>query len=447
MTAIVRLLAKDARRLVRSPLLLVALVVYPLLIALLLGLVVRYAQERPRVALVDEAGLPATIQLGERRFDLRALFEDAAEVELVRVPADEAERELATGRVVASLTIPRDFTVKLRRLNESPRIVLRTSRGVVGTRVVEKMRALTYGLNLTLQKAYIDANLGYVELLERGGTGRLGNTEVTVMGLQRARHELEGLARSSDPEVAAAAKELASFVGQVGGAVDQVAAFLKATANPVELVDEEEGGRTWLLSAQVQSYALGLALAFVAVLLGAASITGEREEQTLGRLVRGLVRPAVLVAEKVLFVAGIGAAIGVLLAVVFGAVVELGGVTGGQPWERLPLLAGGLALAAAAFGALGVLLGTLARDASGAMLLALLVGLPVVLLGVVPAGSFALADTLASLVPFGHAVDLATAALYDSDPWGAAAREAAWLLGLTVVFASAARLTFRRLLV
>lgn len=447
MTAIALLLTKDARRLARSPLLVVALVVYPLLIALLLGLVVRYAQERPRVALVDRAGLPATIQLGDRRFDLRALFEDAAEVELVPMPAEEAQRELATGRVVASLTIPQDFTVKLRRLNESPRMILRTSQGVVGTRVLEKMRALTYAINLTLQKAYIDANLGYVALLKRGGTGQLGETEITVMGLEQARRRLGVLARSSDPEVAAAAREVARFVGQVGGAVDQVAAYLQATANPVELVSEEEGGRAWLLSAQVQSYALGLALAFVAVLMGAASITGEREEQTLGRLVRGPVRPAVLVAEKVLFVAGIGAAIGVLLALVFGAVVELGSVSGGQPWERLPLLAAALVLAAAAFGALGVLLGTLARDASGAMLLALLVGLPVVLLGVVPAGSFALADTLASLVPFGHAVDLATAVLYDSDPWGAAARQAAWLLGLTVVFALATRLAFRRLLV
>ena len=75
------LLGKDARRLGRSPLLLVALVVYPLLIALLLGLVVRYAGERPRVALVDQAGLPITIVIGGERFDLRRLFEDAAEVE------------------------------------------------------------------------------------------------------------------------------------------------------------------------------------------------------------------------------------------------------------------------------------------------------------------------------------------------------------------------------
>lgn len=447
MTTLRLLFQKDARRLLRSPVVLVALVVYPLLLALLLGLVVRYAGERPRVALVDEAGLPRTIQLGARRFDLRALFEDAAEVDLVRMPAEQAAREVENGRAVASLTIPRDFTLKLRRLDESPRMILRTSEGALGTRVVEKMRALTYGINLTLQKAFIEANLGYVDLLKRGGTGRLGKSDVTVMGLQQARDELARLARSPDPEVASAAKELAVFVGQVEGAVDQVGAYLQATANPLRLVTESESGRTWLLSAQVQAYALGLALAFVAILLGAASITAEREERTLGRLVRGLVGSGALVVEKVVFVAILGAGIGLLLALVFGGVVELGSVSGGQPWERLPLLAAGLVLAAAAFGALGVLLGTLARDASGAMLLALLVGLPVVLIGIVPPGSFALAGTLSALAPFGHAVDLATAALYDTSPWRPVAREGAWLLGLAAAFAALARLTVRRLLV
>lgn len=441
------LLGTDARRLTRSPLLLAALVVYPLLIAVLVGLVVRYAGERPRVALVDEAGLPSSIQLGDRGFDLRALFEEAAEVDLVRMPAEDAAREVANGQAVASLTIPKDFTRTLRRLNESPRIVLRTSEGAIGSTAVEKMRALTYAVNLQLQQAFIAANLGYVDLLKRGGSGRLGETDVTVMGLEEASAELERLATSDDPEVAAAAKELGVFVGQVDGAVDQVGEFLRATANPIELVVVEQAGRTWLLSAQVQAYALALALAFVAVLLGAASITSEREERTLGRLVRGLVGLGTLVAEKTLFVALLGAGIGLLLAVVFGVVVEVGGVSGGQPWERLPLLAAGLLAGAAAFGALGVLLGTLARDASGAMLLALLVGLPVALLGVVPPGTFALADALAAAVPFGHTVDLATAALYDDSPLPAVLRQAAWLLGLTLAFAACARVAARRLLV
>lgn len=447
MTRLGLLLGKDARRLARSPLLLVALVVYPLLIALLLGLVVRYAGERPRVALVDQAGLPSVIVIGDERFDLRTLFEDAAEVELVRMPPDEAARQVATGQAVASLTIPRNFTVKLRRLNESPRIVLRTSQSALGTRVVEKMNALTYAINLKLQKAYVDANLGFVDLLKRGGSGRLGDTEVTVMGLEQARHQLERLAGSPDAKVAAQAKELARFVGQVEGAVDQVGAYLQATANPIELVSKKERGRTWLLSAQVQAYALALALSFVAVLMGAALITSEREERTLGRLIQGLVGLGGIVTEKIVFVSLLGASVGLVLALVFGAVVEVGSVSGGQPWERLPLLTVGLVLVAAAFGAVGLLLGTLARDTSGAMLLALLIGLPVVLLGVVPTGSFPLADTLSEVVPFGHAVDLAAAVLYDADPWPEALRQGAWLLGLTLVFALLARVTARRLLV
>ncbi|HEY4622042.1 MAG TPA: hypothetical protein VIG93_10105, partial [Gaiellaceae bacterium] len=83
MKALWLLLGNDTRRLLRSPLLLAAFVVYPLVIALLVGLVVRYAGERPRVGLVDRAGLPRTIVIGERNFDLRHLFEEAAEVELV----------------------------------------------------------------------------------------------------------------------------------------------------------------------------------------------------------------------------------------------------------------------------------------------------------------------------------------------------------------------------
>jgi len=441
------LLGKDALRLARSPVLLVALVVYPLLIALLLGLVVRYAGERPRVALVDQAGLPSVIVIGEQHFDLRALFENAAEVNLVRMSAGKAARQVATGQAVASLTIPRDFTMKLRRLNESPRIVLRTSRSALGTRVVEKMNALTYAINLELQKAYVEANLGFVGLLKRGGTGRLGETEVTVMGLEQARAELERLALSRDPQVAAQARKLARFVGQVGRAVDQVGAYLQATANPITLVSRKEKGRTWLLSAQVQAYALALALAFAAVLMGAALITSEREERTLGRLVRGLVGLGGIVTEKIAFVSLLGAGVGLVLACVFGAVVEIGSVSGGQPWARLPLLAVALVLIAAAFGAVGLVLGTLARDTSGAMLLALLVGLPVVLLGVVPAGSFPLADTLPQVAPFGHAVDLAAAVLYDTDPWTQALRQGAWLLGLTLAFALLARVTARRLLV
>ena len=440
------LLANDARRLLRSPLVLAAFVVYPLVIALLVGLVVRYAGERPRVGLVDRAGLPRTIFIGDRDFDLVRLFEEAAEVELVRMSEDRAARDLDSGRVLATLTVPEDFSAKLRRLDESPQLLLRTSEGALGSRVAEKMKALIYAVNLRLQQAYIETNLGYVDLLRRGGSGQVGRERLTLIGLRRARAELEALARSQDPEVAEPARELATFLRQVDGAVGRVGDFLRATANPIDLRTEARAGRTWALSAQVQAHALALALAFMALLLGASVVTAEREEGTVNRLVRGLVSLSGLVAEKVVLVAVVGTAVAAVLACGFGLVVEISDVSGGQPWERLPLLLGGLAAAAAAFGALGVLAGTLARNAGTAMLLALLVGLPLALAGIVPAGASEATDLLRAAVPFAATVELAAAALYEPDPWAAVAEEVARLLVLTVAFAVLARLTVRRLL-
>ncbi len=441
------LLRKDLRTLRRTPALALALVAYPLVIALVVGLVVRYAGERPRVALVDEQGaLPGLLVVGGTRFDVRARLSQAAEVDLVPMSRAQAERELDTGRVTAALIVPPDFITKLRGLRESPTLVLRTTRGGLGTRVVEKMRSLVYSTNLELQQAYIDANLAAVDLLLRGGSGTIGRTPFTLLGIQRARTELRALQRASDSAVAARARELDAFMGQLQGAVGQVGSFLRATANPIELVQEEREGRTWLLSAQVQGYALAIAVAFVTVILGAGALVAEREENVLGRLARGLAGLGQIVFEKVVFVALIGTALGLVLAVVFGLIVELGEVSGGEPWLRLPLLLVGLVLAAGAFGSFGVLIGALAREAATASLVAFLVALPLTLLALVPAGSITAAEWIGALFPFGHAQAVLSAALYDERPAGSLVRQGAWLVGLGLAYGAGARVAARRML-
>jgi len=440
------LLAKDARVLGRSRLLAAGLVVYPLLVALVVGLVVRYAGERPEVSLVGEEALPSIVRVGDRTFDLRRELAEADEVRFVSRTAEDAERELESGRALATFLIPDDFADRVTSMRESPEVTLITTRSELSSRVIEKLQALVYSLNLDLQQAYIDANLAAVDLLLRGGSGKIGDTEFTLLGLDGAEERLAVLARSPDPEVATRAAELLEFMGELRGAVDQVGVFLRATANPVVLETDTQGGRAWLLSAQVQVYALALTLAFVTTLLGAAAITSEREDATIGRLARGLVPLGRLVAEKVVFATVIAAAIGALLALVFGAIATVGDVSGGVPWARLPLLAVALVLAAAAFGAFGVLLGTLGRDPGTAMLLAFLVALPLALLGIVP-GDAGLAGRAGDLFPFGHASGLFSGVLYDASPWEALVRGAVWLSALAVAFALLARAGARRLVV
>lgn len=442
------LLRKDLRVLGRSPALLAALVVYPLVFAALVGLVVRYANDRPRIAFVDLDDLPETLAVGGQDFDVPAVIEEVSEAAtLVPLSEEEAERRLETGEVVAALFVPRGFASRLRGMVESPRLLLRTTRGGLAGRVEQQTQALVYELNRSLQEAYIEANLEYVDLLVSGGRGTFLGDEFDVVGLERAAEVLARLeAESDDPAEAADLRELRAFVEQAQLALAASDQSLRATANPIELEIERGAGRTWLLSAQLQAYALALTLAFVCVLLAAGAMAAERDENVIGRLARGLVRLLDLVVVKVALAAVVGLALGLSIALLFGISAELSGVIGGEPWGRLPLLAVGLALAAAAFGAFGALVGVVAREARTAVLVAFLAALPLVLVGLVPRDSLAAAAWVSDAFPFAHAVRFFESALYDLDPWGTLAREGAWLLGLGAAFAAAARLGVRRLL-
>jgi ABC-2 type transport system permease protein len=195
----------------------------------------------------------------------------------------------------------------------------------------------------------------------------------------------------------------------------------------------------------VQSYGIALTVTFLALLLAAGATAAERDEGTIGRLRRGLVSLDALVAAKVALAAVVGVVLATAIAVVFGLVVTTGGVKGGEPWLRLPLLLVGVLLAAAVVGAAGTLLGALARESRAASLLAVLVVLPVVFLGLVPRGAAAAAWWLSQALPFAHAVKWFSAALYDTSPWRTLGVQTAWLVGIGAVLFALARRAVRQL--
>jgi hypothetical protein len=442
------LLAKDLRILGRSPALLAALILYPLVFAVLVGLVVRYASDRPRVAFVDLDRLPETLTVGGQRFNVpRVISEVQGSVDLVPMDEEEGDRQLATGGIVAEIVVPPGFASKLRGMVESPKLILKTARGGLSGRVEQQTQALVYALNQRLQTAYIKANLAYVKLIVEGGQGSFLGNEFDIVGLDRAGEMLDEIERTSDdPEIRERARELATFVREARLALGASDQSLRATANPIELEIDKKAGRTWLLSAQLQAYALGLTLAFICVLLAAAALAAERDENVIGRLLRGLIRLVDLVLVKVFLAAFVAVGLGFAIALLFGAVAEILDVSGGEPWQRLPLLVVGLALAGAAFGAFGALIGALSRESRTAVLVAFLATLPLVLVGLVPEGAALAAWWAARAFPFSHSVDFFQAALYDTNPWGTLVREAVWLLGLGLGFGAAARLAVRRLL-
>jgi hypothetical protein len=448
MSGIRALLGKDLRILGRSRALVVALLLYPLLIALLVGLVARFATDRPRVGFVDLDGIPAEVDVGGQRFDVNEVLERVeTEVDLVPLSEEEADQRLRSGDIVAAIVVPPGFVANLRSLVRQPELVLETTRGGLAGRVERQTEALVFNLNRELQDAYIQANLDYVRMIQEGGEGEFLGNEFSVVGLRGAERLLAQLrARTDDPASERDIAELETFVREAQLALDQSGQTLRATANPITLRLDDEGRRSWLLSAQVQAYALALTIALLCIVVAAGAIASERDENVLARLARGLVRLGALVVEKVALVVVVGLTVGVVLTAVLGLVLALAGSTAFASWFRLPVLLVALGLAAAAFGAFGVLLGVLARETRTAALVALLVALPLVLLGFLPEVSVGAAYWISSAFPFAHAVTIFEATLYDADPWGTLAREAAWLVGLGFGFGALARLAMPRLL-
>jgi ABC-type transport system involved in cytochrome c biogenesis permease component len=434
------LFRKDVRVLVRSPVLLAALLAYPVVIAVLVGLVAGYASSKPRVAFVDRDHLPPVVAVGGRRFHLQTVVDQVAtNVTLVRLPQAEAARELASGEVVATITVPPGFLKKLATGVETPSLILRTARGGLTATVTEQTQALVYRLNRKLQSAFIEADLAYVNLILHGGPGSFLGRHFDVLGLERMQAILDAMPPSQRRT------QLDEFARVARLALAQTGNALAATANPIDLVQPKTKGRTWALSAQVQAYGIALTVTFLALLLAAGAAAAEKDEGTIGRLGRGLVSWGQLVAAKVALAAAAAVVLGGAIAIVFGIVVEAGGVTGGEPWARLPLLLVGVGLAGAVVGAAGALLGALAREARTASLVAVLVVLPVCFLGLVPSAVAAPAAWISNALPFVHAVRFFGAALFDTSPWRRVGVEAAWLIGIGAVFAGLARAGMRRL--
>ena len=441
MKRVLLLLRKDALVLKRSPLLLGILLAYPLAIAVLVGLVASYSNSKPRVGFVDQDNLPPTVTIGGKRFDVNHTIDQVSRnVNLMRLTPEEAQRDLKNGKVVAVVTVPPGFISTLEGMVRSPHLQVQLTQGTISSRVDQQVQALVYSLNRQLQRAYIENNLQYVRLILHGGNGSFLGQQFNVLGLERAESNLRRMKQT--PRV----RQLEDFIHDARIALANTGEALRATAHPITIQRIHTRGRTQVLGANVQAYALGLTITFLTLMLAAGSLAAERDENVIGRLARGLVGLGHLVWAKVVLAAALALLLGGAIAVTFGVIIEIGGVTGGEPWERFPLLVLGLLLAGGTLGALGALLGGLAREARSASLVALLVVMPIVFLGLIPSQIVPPAGWASDALPFTHAVQFFRSALFDLSPWGELARQTLWLLVLGAIFGGLARLGARRLL-
>jgi ABC-type multidrug transport system permease subunit len=365
-------------------------------------------------------------------------------VELVNMTRRRAQTALARGDVVAAIVVPRGFVSDLSSLIVSPSVLLLTNRNAYEERILRETQSFVYTLNSDVQTEYIRSNSHFLDVLVSGGRAEALGRTYSVLGLQATRERIQAVEAQLPANSGARAQldSVIAFAGQASAALGLAHQALAATAHPVRLVKRSTSGRSYLLGSQVQSYGLGISLAFVTLLLGAAVLTLERDENVLARLLRSGARPALLVAEKVALCAIVGCVLGALLAVGFGVAAEIS--SSGAAWARMPVLLLPLAAAGAAFGALGCVVGAAVRDLRASSLVGVALVTPLVLVGLVPRQVSPLAAQVSELLPFAPAARAFGATLFDAAPLSTMLWASGHLVLLSVALGGAAMALFRR---
>jgi ABC-2 type transport system permease protein len=440
------LLLKDLRILRRSPLMVALLVIYPIVIAVLIGFALSRGPDKPEVAFYNGLSVSAsTIELGGREIDLAdeegELFED---IEVIPVDSrKEAIQKVRDGDVLAAMVIPEDLASDLQSTLESGRLeVFYNGEDPAKQAFVENtIEAQVKAANAALTTRIAEEALELLDLIGDGGEYTFLGQDFNVLGLASAEQILTET-RATLPRGSEQREELDRVIDFTDLARENLSFsddVLNVVGEPIKVSSKSlDGDRTSLDSFAV-ALAASVSLMFITLLLAAGMLAIEREENAFPRLVRGLVSRSGLLAEKAGLAAVCSTAVCLLMLVGLGLFVDL-------EWSRFGLWVVALGAGALAFAALGLAIGTLAREVRAASLLAFMLSLPLAFLALVPSGAVApaLYDTIravSAVFPFKPTLDALDAALNDAGGLGGAL---AHLAVLVLAFGALSRLALRR---
>ena len=441
------MLLKDLQILRRSKLLVGLLIVYPIAIATLMGFALSSGPDKPRVAFLNQVPENrGTIRIGSEKISVDTYTDELFEaIDKVTVQSrNEALAKVRSGEALAAVVIPPDFTQKLSSGGFSSAEVEVIYNGdalkqaFVRSTIASKLSAADAALSKK-----VNALAGtYVDTIMNGGTIDVLGAQFELLGLKNADKRLQTAIKSPglSPELKRLLGPVQNF-SEIGVAnANRVKDVLNTVENPVKVSETVLSGRRTPLDAFAVAVAVAVSLMFVCVLLASGLLALEREENTFARLARGLVTGGRLLVEKIGLAAACSFAVTMVMLLGVSIFVPL-------DWGRFGLWVLALAFGATAFAAMGVAIGSLAREVRAASLLAFLLSLPLAFLALVPSGGvspllYDIIRVISACCPFKPTLQAIDSAINGSDP--AIGISLAHLAALTAVFGLAARAGLRR---
>jgi len=420
------LFVKDLQLLRRSPLVTALLIIYPIVLAVLIGLAISRSPEKPRVAFLNQIPASAGLSLGETggfsQEEARRRLCERIDCVPASSRADVVEK-VKDGEVLGGLILPADFLSKLQAeltTNSSERatveVLVNQDDPLKAQIVDDRISSLLTEANLLLSDRITDVAVNYEQLLATGGEFEipfLGQT-VHVLGLERSEQILRSLEGSLPPAQRSQVAQVTEFARLARENLSLANQLLSSIRQPIAVDKQVVAGSIPPLDTFAVAVAAAVTLLFVTVLLVSGSLALEREENTYTRLTRGLVSEEGLLAEKAALGTLAGLIVTLLMLVAITPFQEIG-------WSRIYLIVPAILLAGAASSALGLAIGAAAREVRASALLAFALALPVAFISLVPSGTVSktlldVIHVIAGAFPFRPALDALSGALAESGP-------------------------------
>jgi ABC-type multidrug transport system permease subunit len=422
------------------------LVIYPVIVALLIGFALSRGPDKPTIAVLNQVPPGEKLEIGGEHFDsVLSKSELSGRARTIDVSSRaEAERKVRDGDALAALIIPPDTGQKAESQLEQAQVevLLNEEDPVKGRLVDDAISSIVADQNRRLSRALIKTNLQYLQLLLKGGTVNVLGNQFTVLGLRRI-GEITSAAQRELPRESPVRKQLDQVIrfNQLAQQnFDLGGKALTAASEPIKVHKELLSGNRVPLTSFAAAVAVAVSLMFVTVLLASGSLALERTNDVFSRLVRGPVSRTGLLSEKILLAAAVALVVTLVMVMVVGTLVSV-------EWGRFPLWLLTLATGGLAFGALGVAIGALAREVSMASLIAFALLLPLVFVALVPSGVvspwlYDVTRAVSALFPFKPSLRALESALFGE---GGLVGPLLHLTALTCGFGAAGRLLMGRL--
>ena len=185
------LLLKDLQILRRSPLLVGLLVLYPVVIATLIGFALSRGPDKPQVAVANLVPESAqAIELGGERIDLaKQTGRLSSAIDPVEVDSRKAAvQKVEDGEVLAAIIVPEDTTRKLQSGLEpaTVEVIYNADDPVKANYVRDTIKSQIQDANTALTRTLSKVALQFLGLIATGGQYNFLGREVDILGLERS---------------------------------------------------------------------------------------------------------------------------------------------------------------------------------------------------------------------------------------------------------------------